>query len=267
MSVDKNSISPETAKKTFDAAFFDVDNTLIRGASLFQVAKGLHERKFFTYRDLLSVTWKQLRFRAVGENLNHLQAAQETALQFVAGHSRTEIEDLSEEIYDTKIIKKIWPGTQSLVNKHLQAGRKVWLVTGTPVDMAKVIAKRLGLDGALGTVGQLEGGIYTGKLVGKVLHGQAKADAVEALAKESNFNLSNCWAYSDSANDIPLLSLVGHPVAVNPDKKLLQYAVSRGWEVYDFRRGRKSLILFFKVSVTMFFLQLVVRVVKGRKFF
>jgi phosphoserine phosphatase len=116
----------------------------------------------------------------------------------------------------------------------------VWLVTATPVEVARVIAQRLGLSGALGTVAETVDGVYTGRLVGEPLHGPVKAAAVAALAHDKGLDLSRCAAYSDSANDIPMLSLVGHPCAVNPDAALLQHARAQGWQVVDYRRGRRA---------------------------
>jgi phosphoserine phosphatase len=116
-------------------------------------------------------------------------------------------------------------------------------VTATPVGLATIIAQRLKLTGALGTVAETASGRYTGRLVGEVLHGAAKARAVAELAAREGLDLSRCAAYSDSINDIPLLSLVGRPVAVNPDSALRSEARSRGWEIRDFRTGRRVALL------------------------
>jgi phosphoserine phosphatase len=102
-----------------------------------------------------------------------------------------------------------------------------------------VIAHRLGLTGALGTVAESVDGVYTGKLVGNLLHGPAKAEAIRALAAREGLDVSRCSAYSDSANDLPMLSMVGHPHAVNPDAALREHARERDWPVHDFRTGRK----------------------------
>jgi HAD superfamily hydrolase (TIGR01490 family) len=155
---------------------------------------------------------------------------------------------LGEEVYDEMIESRIWPGTKALAEQHLRVGRKVWLVTATPIEVATVIATRLGLTGALGTVGEIMDGSYTGRLVGEILHGPAKAVAVQQIAEEQDLDLSRCWAYSDSHNDIPLLSMVGHPVAINPDSKLRRYAREHNWPVYDFRAGRRAATLGFKAA-------------------
>jgi HAD superfamily hydrolase (TIGR01490 family) len=226
--------------ETSAAAFFDLDNTVLRGASIFHLAKGLWKREFFTGRDIAAMLWKQVHFALVGENLAHLAQIREQALGFVAGHTVEEIGRIGEEVYDEVMADKVWPGTRALAQGHLDAGEDVWLVTATPVEVASVIASRLGLTGALGTVAESTDGVYTGRLVGEPLHGPAKAVAVEALAQERGYDLSRCSAYSDSANDIPMLSLVGHPFAVNPDKALRHHAKAHGWTVRDFRNGRKA---------------------------
>jgi len=221
-------------------AFFDVDNTVMRGASIFHLARGLYKRDFFTLRDILGFAWQQVSFLARGENLEHMDQIQAKALSFVAGHSVAELAAVGEEVFDEIMADKIWPGTRALAQMHLDAGQRVWLVTATPIEVAEVIARRLGLTGGLGTVSEQVDGIYTGRLVGSLLHGAAKVEAVRALAEREGLDLESCSAYSDSANDIPLLSLVGHPCAINPDGRLRSYAKAHGWRIRDYRTGRKA---------------------------
>jgi HAD superfamily hydrolase (TIGR01490 family) len=223
------------------AAFFDVDNTMIRGASIYFFGKGMAGRGLITTRDILRFGWQQLAFRVRGvEDLDAVAEARDKALGLVAGKRVTEIVAYGEEIYDELMERRIWSGTRALAQQHLDAGQRVWLVTATPVELARIIAKRLGLTGALGTVSEVEDGLYTGRLVGEPLHGPAKAEAVRALAEREGLDLSRCTAYSDSSNDVPMLSAVGHAVAVNPDTALREEARRRGWEVRDFRTGRKA---------------------------
>jgi HAD superfamily hydrolase (TIGR01490 family) len=223
------------------AAFFDVDNTIMMGASIFHFARGMAARKFFTTSDLAKFAMQQVMFRVGGrETQDGIRNARESGLSFVAGHSLAEMTTLGEEIYDELMADKIWPGTRALAQMHLDAGQRVWLVTATPVDLATIIARRLGLTGALGTVLESEDGVYTGRLVGEMLHGPAKAHAVRALAAREGLDLRRCAAYSDSANDVPMLSVVGTAVAVNPDGSLREVARKRGWEIRDFRTGRKA---------------------------
>ena len=169
-----------------------------------------------------------------------MHSIRESALGFVAGRPVAEIVQAGEEIYDELMADRIWSGTRLLAQKHLDAGQRVWLVTATPVELARINAHRLGLTGALGTVAEVKDGQYTGRLVGELMHGEAKAEAVRALAAREGLDLERCTAYSDSANDLPMLTLCGHAVAVNPDTELRAVARSRGWLIRDFRTGRKA---------------------------
>ncbi|WP_316742743.1 HAD-IB family hydrolase [Streptomyces sp. MK7] len=223
------------------AAFFDLDNTVMQGAALFHFGRGLYKRKFFETRDLARFAWQQAWFRLAGvEDPEHMQDARDSALSIVKGHRVAELKSIGEEIYDEYMAERIWPGTRALAQAHLDAGQKVWLVTAAPVEIAQVIARRLGLTGALGTVAESVDGVYTGRLVGEPLHGPAKAEAVRALATAEGLDLSRCAAYSDSHNDIPMLSLVGHPYAINPDAKLRRHAREMDWRLRDYRTGRKA---------------------------
>ncbi len=232
---------PAVPRDLTAAAFFDVDNTMVQGASIIHFARGLAARKYLNTSDLVEFAWKQVKFRVTGkESSDDVASGREKALSFVAGRSTAELARLGEEIYDEIIADKIWPGTRALAQMHLDAGQQVWLVTATPVELAQVIAKRLGLTGALGTVAESENGLFTGRLVGDILHGLGKAHAVRTLAVREGLNLKRCTAYSDSHNDVPMLSLVGTAVAINPDSDLRELAKNRGWEIRDFRTGRKA---------------------------
>lgn len=223
------------------AAFFDCDNTILRGAAIFYLGVGLYRHGFLTRRDIARFAWQQAWFRLNGaEDPEHISDAQHTALGLVAGKRTADLEAICEEVFEQVVADKIWPGTRALVQMHLDAGQRVWLVTAAPLEVARVIARRLGMTGALGTVSEVDGGRYTGRLVGELLHGPAKAAAVHALARHERLDLDRCAAYSDSANDIPMLSLVGHPYVVNPDGALRRHARAQGWRVRDFRTGRKA---------------------------
>ncbi len=223
------------------AAFFDCDNTMMVGASIFHFARGLAARKFFTTSDLAGFAWQQIKFRVGGrEDKGGIAGHRDTALSFVAGRPVDEVVALGEEIYDELMSDRIWAGPRALAQMHLDAGQRVWLVTATPIELARIIARRLGLTGALGTVAESVDGLYTGRLVGEILHGPAKAHAVRALAASEGLDLRRCTAYSDSVNDVPMLSAVGTAVAVNPDSELRDVAKARNWQIRDFRTGRKA---------------------------
>lgn len=232
---------PDVPQDVGAAAFFGVDNTLIQGSSLIVFAQGLFRKKFFTIKEILPVVWKQVKFKLTGsENAEGVSRGREQALEFIKGRPVQELVDLCEEIVDQRMADKMWPGTKQLADMHIAAGHQVWLVSATPVQLAQILAQRLGFTGAIGTVAEAKDGVFTGRLVGDILHGPGKRHAVAALASIEQLDLTRCTAYSDSINDLPMLSMVGTAVAVNPDSKLRKEAETRGWGVRDFRSIRKA---------------------------
>ena len=221
------------------AAFFDVDNTLVRGSTLYFLGRGMYQRGFFTKADISRFVVANLRFRMTGvEKQDVIERYQKAATDFVGGHKVEDILKLGEEIYDEFVSPKLWQGTYKIAQGHLNKGEDVWLVTAAPQDMANIIAQRLGFTGALGSKVIVRDGIYTGELDGKILHGSEKAAAITTLAHERGYQLADCYSYSDSHNDLPLLNAVGHPSAINPDAILRIKALAEGWPIHDFRRVR-----------------------------
>ena len=220
-------------------AFFDVDNTITRGSTLYFLGKGMYNRGFFTKRDIGAWVLANIRFRMTGtEKSEVISRFQKAATDFIGGHDVKEIRIIGEQIYSEFVSPSIWQGTIELAKEHLSSGDEVWLVTASPEDFANLIAERLGFTGAIGTKAEIKDGQYTGNLNGKLLHGKEKAIAITELTKARGINLKDCFAYSDSHNDLPLLSAVGHPRAINPDAKLRIIAFAQSWPVHDFRRLR-----------------------------
>lgn len=228
---------PHLPSDTTVIAFFDVDNTLMRGASVFYVGREAWRRGLISFRDIAVFAWHQFRFLAVGENRSHLAEAKERALGLVSGHTEEGLIALAHDIYAKDIAPNLWPETVALTKEHLAKGHEVWLVTATPQLVADVIASRLGLTGAIGTKVEALDGVFTGHLDGHVLHGDEKATVARDFAGARGIDLAECWAYSDSSNDIPLLTMVGNRVVVNPDAKLLAHAREQGWDVLPLKRS------------------------------
>lgn len=220
-------------------AFFDVDNTILRGSSLFFLGRGMYQRGFFTKREISAFVLANIRYQMTGkENKAEIDRIQSAACEFIAGHNVKDLHTVGLEIYDQYVSPALWAGTIEIANQHLKAGEEVWLVTATPMDMAKLIADRLGFTGALGTQAEVKNGIYTGKMLGMLLHGKEKAIAIQQLAQVEGIDLSQSYAYSDSHHDIPLLEAVGYPRAINPDTLLQIRAIRDNWPIHDFRRAR-----------------------------
>jgi HAD superfamily hydrolase (TIGR01490 family) len=234
--VPSKSIQSKKKQPKKAAAFFDVDNTVLRGSSSFLFGKSAFERKFFSRKDFWRFAWAQFRFIWKGENNNKLASLKDRALSLVEGHRVRDLEELVDEVYDKHIKLKLWPETVRLAKDHIAEGREVWLVTAAPQELGDVISKRLGLTGAIGTKVERKNGILTGKIVGKPVHGPAKKTVIKKLAKNRHLSLRKSYAYSDSHNDLPMLTAVGHPVVVNPDKILTRYAKAADWPIYDFKK-------------------------------
>ncbi|THV41277.1 HAD-IB family hydrolase [Glycomyces buryatensis] len=213
----------------------------MHGASIYWLARGLARHGVLSGRDILGAAWKQARYKLRGtEHHGHISSIRATALNLVAGFPVDEMRSLCEEVVDRDIAPRILEPVRRLAERHLAADQEVWLVTASPVELAGVIASRLGLTGALGTIAEIEDGCYTGELVGDLMHGPAKATGIAELAEERGLDLAQCTAYSDSANDLPMLRKVGKAIAVNPDSRLARQARHNGWPVLDYRRGRRA---------------------------
>ena len=241
----------DTGVATRRAAFFDVDKTLLPGSSMYLFARGLYRRGFYDLRDIAGFAFGQLVFRLTGaEGRKGMEAAREQALAFIEGKRRDDLIQIGHDIVVEVIGPRIYPGMRRVIDDHHARGDRTYLVTAAPQELAQGIASYLGMDGALGTEAELVDGTYTGRLVGPVLHGPAKLDAVARLAAEQGFDLRASSANSDSVNDRPLLEGVGRPVAVNPDRYLRDLAAERGWPVQDFRRRRRLWLVWLPAGAT-----------------
>ncbi len=222
------------------AAFFDVDNTVIRGASAFHIARGLWQREYFTFRDILKFGYEQSTYLLFGESREQLDRLRDHGMGIIKGWSVAEMTAVGEEVYDELLESRVFPGTKEIIDEHLARGHEVWLVTASPVEIGRMIARRIGATGALGTVAEHVGGHYTGRLLGDFLHGPRKADEVRRLADERGLDLAASHAYGDSLNDRAMLETVGNPCAINPEPKMRKLAIELGWPIREFRKRRKS---------------------------
>jgi HAD superfamily hydrolase (TIGR01490 family) len=226
----------EQNKPKIEAAFFDVDNTLCRGSTSILFGKVAFSGGALKRRDIWRFAFEQMMFIRRGENNNKMADFKDRALSLTKGHSVEELTGLIDKVYTEEIKPRLWPETVAAAKEHLAAGREVWLLTAAPVELAQAIANDIGATGALGTIVGHRDGVLTGELVGEPLHGKAKKRAAKKLAKERGISLKRSWAYSDSFNDLPLLTLVGHAVAVNPDNILKRHAEAAGWEIMRFKK-------------------------------
>jgi len=223
------------------AAFFDIDNTIIRGASAFHLALGLRQRGIVTWRNLAVFALRNARYQLFGEDASSVDATQSDALAIVKDRPVAQIAAVGEQVYDEVLANRIYPGTRDLLDSHRASGHEIWLVSASPIEIASLMAVRFGVTGALGTQAEHKDGFYTGTLNGGLMHGAAKAQAVRDLAARRGLDLARSYAYGDSVNDVPLLKEVGHPCGINPDRKLRLVCSREGWPLREVR-GRRGTV-------------------------
>lgn len=224
------------------AAFFDLDRTLIAGSSAFTLALAARSMKMMPTHELMrdAITAATFKFRGdhgtdAGDN------ARDRILGFVEGHRQSDLLALNEQVLPT-LLGKIRPEARRLVDIHRHAGRATYIVSAAPHEIVEPLAISLGMTHGIGTRGEVANGEYTGRLDGPFCYAEGKVDAIEEIARVEGYDLRLCYAYSDSASDLPMLSAVGHPVAVNPDAHLERHAREHGWPIVIFSQRTKRVI-------------------------
>ena len=153
----------------------------------------------------------------------------DSVLGLVAGLPQGRMLDLAEEYAEHHLRRHLVAEVHLQVRDLRRAGYLTLIATASPQELATAVAARLGMSGAIGTEAEVRDGRYTGRLAGSLCHGRQKARRVRQLFAERGIDAAGSLAFSDSANDVPLLSMVGHPVATNPDRELARIARANGW--------------------------------------
>ena len=229
--VDRNS-SPHEASGPEIHVFVDVDNTLVSGASIYMFAIEAWKSGFIRWHNVIPALFHQRHFIRSGETAKRVKSTRERAQALVAGQSVDDFTRVGESAWRRAIAPKVFPDVLAILQDHEAKGHQVWLVTASPQVLAQLIARDLRLHGAIGTTLEITDGRFTGEIEGELLHGPLKAEAVRRHVTANGVDLKNCFAYSDSIADAPLLDMVGNPVAVNPDSALLQHATELGWPIF-----------------------------------
>jgi HAD superfamily hydrolase (TIGR01490 family) len=216
------------------AAFFDLDRTLLRRSSALALAGTFRARGLISRRQLAKAAAWQLLFVLRGASHDAVKRAAEDGLAILRGFSPEEMRELVAEAMEKVLRPLVYADSLQLVERHRRRGEPVYIVSATLQEIVQAIADDLGFDGALGTVCEVENGVYTGRAV-RALHAEGKAACVRELAARKGYDLAECTAYSDSHTDLPFLETVGHPVAVNPDRALRRIAAERNWPVLEFK--------------------------------
>lgn len=223
------------------AAFFDLDRTLISGSSLYVFGMAAWRNDMVETRQVMRDLMDAIVFRFAGASDEKTEAIKNRVLTAIAGVEVARLKSLGSEI-EPKLLDAVRLESQGLLDLHHQADRDTYIVSASPIEIVEGLAVALGMTGAIGTVAEIVDGRYTGQLAEPFCYGQGKADAIAKLSAEREYDLRLSYAYTDSMGDLPMLEIVGHPVAVNPDRSLETLAYHRGWPVVEFSRRRKSVV-------------------------
>jgi HAD superfamily hydrolase (TIGR01490 family) len=184
---------------------------------------------------MLKAAWGQLIYAQIGASPEKLEKLRESVLQLTKGWDQTEISAIVRDTLGDVIEPIVYEEALDRIRAHQSWGHKVFIVSASPEEVVAPIAQLLGVDEAIATRAELDDeGRYSGRTE-RYVYAQEKVTAMHEVAVRDGLDLDHCWAYSDSATDIPMLAAVGHPVAVNPDRELAKVAKERGWLVEQFR--------------------------------
>jgi HAD superfamily hydrolase (TIGR01490 family) len=223
------------------AAFFDLDRTLISGSSAFDIALAARKAGYLRTTQLARDAVSAVMFKLRGASDDKSDAVRQRILGAVTGMRQEDLVGLNAEVLP-KLLDKIRPEARRLLDLHRHAGRATYIVSASPIEIVEPLATTLGMTAGIGTRSSVVDGVYTGELDGPFCYGPGKVAAMEQLARWDGLDLAQCYAYSDSASDLPMLEVVGHPVAVNPDAPLERVAHQRGWPIVIFSRRTKKVV-------------------------
>jgi len=217
------------------AAFFDLDKTILAKSSSLAFARPFYQGGLIGRADVLKSAYAQFSYVASGADHDQLEYMRRYMSDLVTGWDVEQVRSIVSETLDEIIDPMVYEEAVDLIEEHHEAGRDVIIISSSGTEIVEPIGERLGVDRALGTQVAVEDGRYTGEIL-FYAYGEGKAEAMRALAEENGYDLADCYAYTDSATDLPMLEAVGHPVCVNPDPALRRVALERGWPMVDFAR-------------------------------
>ena len=213
------------------AAFFDVDGTLVR-------TNIVHAFAFYAMNQgsILGTAWQTARtvlsvpLFGAADRVNR-KVFNELFYRYYAGQSEDRLETLAEELFEDVLRPAIYPGTPRLVEETRRAGCRVVLVTGALDFTVRRLAEHLGADDLIANRMRFVQGVATGRVIPPIIEGAHKALAIRDYCVREGLALEKSFAYSDSFSDYPMLAVVGHPAAVNPDARLARVARAYEWPV------------------------------------
>ncbi|MGQ0824862.1 MAG: HAD family hydrolase [Actinomycetota bacterium] len=217
-----------------EAAFFDLDKTIIATSSVMALGKPFYREGLISKRTIARGIYAQLVYMLVGADDQKMERMREAMLALTRGWDHARVKDIVHETLDDVITPVIYAEALDLIEDHKRAGRKTVIISSSPAETVEAIGEHLGVDDVIATRAKIdEHGRYTGELE-FYAYGPNKAEAIREMAVREGIDLARSYAYSDSITDLPMLELVGNPVAVNADRELARVARDREWETIDF---------------------------------
>lgn len=223
------------------AAFFDLDRTLISGSSTFTFGVAAWRASLLDGRQLRGDAVRALSFRLFGASDERSASTRDRLLDAIRDVPEDDLAALNGVILP-QLVEQVRPESRELIEMHRAEDREQWIVSASAQGIVEPLAHAIGMTGGIGTRIAVRDGVYTGELDGPFVYGEGKVEAIRAIAEGRHYDLERCFAYSDSISDRPMLELVGHPVAVNPDRGLETLARARGWPIVIFARRTKRIL-------------------------
>lgn len=222
------------------AAFFDLDRTLMSGSSGAQFGRAAFRSGMVSRAQMTRWGIQHLRYRLRGATDRDTEELVEELRELLAGVPERSLKRMVPDLL-AGILPRIYPQMLNEVRAHQDAGRPAFIVSAASHGVVELLAQVLDMEGGIGSRYEVDpDGNYTGEMVGGLNYGELKIGPMRRFASEHELDLATSWAYSDSISDLPMLELVGNPVAVNPDAELLALSRERGWQVMRFERlGRR----------------------------
>ena len=215
------------------AAFFDLDKTVIAKSSTLAFGKPFYQSGLISRRAMLKSAFAQFVYLVGGADADQMDKMRDYLKELCTGWDAQQVEDIVAETLHNLIDPLVYDEAVSLIEKHKAAGREVVIVSSSGEEIVRPIAEMVGASRTIATKAEIVDGRYTGEIE-FYAYGPHKAEAITGLASQRGWDLADCYAYSDSMTDLPMLEAVGHPVAVNPDKALRKIATERDWEIMEF---------------------------------
>jgi HAD superfamily hydrolase (TIGR01490 family) len=217
------------------AAFFDLDKTIIARSSTLAFSKPFQAGGLISRRAVLRSAYAQFVYHVGGADHDQMEKMRQFLSAMCAGWDVQTVREIVAETLHNVVEPIVYDEAVSLIEEHHFAGRDVIIVSASGSEVVEPIGEMLDADGVVATQMRIVDGRYTGE-IDYYAYGANKAAALQRLAEENDYDLSRSYAYSDSATDVHMLEVVGHPYAVNPDRELRREAVARGWPVLVFTR-------------------------------